>query len=156
MNPYVISHTPLKRACLPVPAHSHLWSSSTTNITYYIQRRSICQEEFPRMSGVNAVKSQLLFVHYQQKRFYPLYTRLRLCRSSAKRKDYCISLIMFSSRNVMRSPRELPWSFIVIVYIYILGENRNFSTFNIPTALITSLLPKSDNPLGFRYIIVYR
>ena len=24
LNPYVVKHTPLKRACLPIPAHSHL------------------------------------------------------------------------------------------------------------------------------------
>ena len=25
LNPYVMQHTPLKRACLPIPAHSHLY-----------------------------------------------------------------------------------------------------------------------------------
>ena len=48
MNPYVVRHTPLKRACLPVPAHSRFQLSASrlalSDKNYYISRPPFCQQ----------------------------------------------------------------------------------------------------------------
>lgn len=54
MNPYVVRHTPLKRACLPVPAHSHFQLSASrlalSDKNYYISVSRICQHNIPIFS----------------------------------------------------------------------------------------------------------
>ena len=54
MNPYVVRHTPLKRACLPVPAHSHFQLSASrlalSDKNYYISVFRICQHNIPIFS----------------------------------------------------------------------------------------------------------
>ena len=47
LNSHDCCHTPLKRACLPVPAHSHLYCFSPeprTNKAYYSRSLAICQQ----------------------------------------------------------------------------------------------------------------
>ena len=41
LNPYVVRHTPLKRACLPIPALPHIKLSG--KLHYYITRKGSCQ-----------------------------------------------------------------------------------------------------------------
>ena len=38
-------HTPLKRACLPIPAHSHLFNFEPCELNdwYYTTKKSVCQ-----------------------------------------------------------------------------------------------------------------
>ena len=54
LNPYVVRHTPLKRACLPVPAHSHFQLSASrlalSDKNYYISVFRICQHNIPIFS----------------------------------------------------------------------------------------------------------
>lgn len=53
MNPYVVKHTPLKRACLPVPAFSHMKRPITTKRRhYYSTGKAPCQQLFVTFSGV--------------------------------------------------------------------------------------------------------
>ena len=60
LNPYVVKHTPLKRACLPVPAHSHILLISNNSIDY-IASLSICQGVFETF----LINFQIL--HFQSK-----------------------------------------------------------------------------------------
>lgn len=50
LNPYVIQHTPLKRACLPIPALPHMqFAASHMQRIYYIQKQTLCQDLYEKI-----------------------------------------------------------------------------------------------------------
>ena len=50
LNPYVIQHTPLKRACLPIPALPHMqFAASRMQRIYYIQKQTLCQDLYEKI-----------------------------------------------------------------------------------------------------------
>jgi len=60
LNPYVIQHTPLKRACLPIPALPHMQlmlpkDAPVKQRIYYIQIGSLCQYLCEKILNICAV-----------------------------------------------------------------------------------------------------